>query len=128
MMNAWLRLGDANQAVAAAGRAMSGADGDARLMRQLAVAHLLANQGDQALKVLDAVLAHNPDDLDAQWLVLQTLFSEFVAATEAASHAARRSRFVAAATAYIAAKGRHAALARDWALAVDSTARLPAAQ
>jgi tetratricopeptide (TPR) repeat protein len=125
MTDAWLRLGDANQAVAIARRALAAGPGDAPVTRSVAAALLAANQRAEALAALDTLLAQDPGDVDAQWLALHTLFSGFVTGVAPGSDAAARSRLVALAERYTAANGRHAALARDWAAAVEGVAPLP---
>jgi hypothetical protein len=120
MMGAWLRLGDAGQAVAMGRRAMSGQTPDAHLARQLAVALLVADQRTEALKTLDPVMQQDSGDLDAQWLALQALFTGFVSGVAPGADTAGRARLVTLAAGYSTAGGRHAALARDWARAVES--------
>ena len=125
MIGAWLRLGDAGQAVTIGRRAMSGNPGDADLARGLAVALLAAEQRAEALETLEAVLQRNPGDLEAQWLAQLALFKGFVSGVAPGADPAGRARLVVLATSYSAAGGRHAALARDWARAVESALRAP---
>jgi hypothetical protein len=86
---------------------------------------LVAGQYADAFEVLEPVLAQYPGDLDAQWLALQALFSGFVSGKAPGAAVAGRTRFAALAEAYIAANGRHAALARDWARAVEGSPTSP---
>jgi hypothetical protein len=125
MVGAWLRLGDTGEAVAVGRRGLSGNAADGRLACPAAAALLVAGQYADAFEVLEPVLAQHPGDLDAQWLALQALFSGFVSGKAPGAAVAGRTRFAALAEAYIAANGRHAALARDWARAVEGSPTSP---
>ena len=125
MMGAWLRLGDTGEAVDLGRRALSGNAADGRVAGPVAAALITAGQYAGALEVLEPVLTQQPGDLDAQWLALQALFSGFVSGKAPGVDAAGRTRLAALAETYIAANGRHAALARDWARAVDGSASSP---
>lgn len=123
MMNAWLRLGEPGRAVAL-GRAALTPGADPALARRLAAALVADRRHAEAVKTLDRHLALDPADSDAQWLLLHALFAEFATAAPAAADTAAQTRFGEIAARYIAANGRHAALAREWALAMG--AALPA--
>jgi hypothetical protein len=118
IVDAWLRLGDAARALEVARHALTSAPNDPRLSRQLAAAHILAGRFDEALTVLEAHLQREPTDLDAQWLVLHTLFAGFVAGHGPGASADGRARLVDLAGRYADAHGAHAELARDWSAAV----------
>jgi hypothetical protein len=79
---------------------------------------LIATQKEsEAIALLEARLAATPADLDAQWLLLQSLFARL--ARETNTPAAIRERFTTLARAYIDAKGINAALAQDWLTAIS---------
>ena len=59
--------------------------------------------------MLDARLTQVPDDGDVAWLQLQALYARIVKDGDR-----DRSRFTAAARAYVAAGGVHAGLATEW--------------
>ena len=118
MIDAALRLGDTARAMDLATRALESSPGHARVTRQLARAHMMASRPDAALQVLEAHLGRAADDLEAQWLVLHTLYASYVAGSGSGATPQGRSRLLELAERYAAANGPHAALARDWALAV----------
>jgi hypothetical protein len=114
LVDALLRQGNATRAVELAQRAASV---DPGLVRRLAAAHLAAGRHADALRSLDARLAQQPDDPDAQWLALHALFAGFVNGSGPGSDAAGRARIGELAARYAAAMGPHAALAAEWAAA-----------
>ena len=110
-----LRLGEAQEALDVATAALKGQPNDQRLVRCVAAAHLALGREAEALAVLDAHLARQPEDVESQWLLLQALFSGVVQGRGAGSTDAGRQRLRDVAQTYVAAKGRHAALASEWA-------------
>jgi hypothetical protein len=68
--------------------------------------------------MLEARLMTVPNDSDAQWLLLQSLFAQ-LARDGAKAPAAARARFTTLARSYIDAKGVNAALAQDWLDAIS---------
>jgi hypothetical protein len=114
--DALLRQGDAARAVAVAERSVDADHPD--IVRRLAAGQIALGRHADAIRVLEAALARDPTDTEAQWLVLRALFAGFVAGTGPGADSAGRARLVALADQYVAAKGRHEALAREWADAV----------
>lgn len=117
MMEAHLRLGDTGRAIAL-GSAPEVA-GDVEVRRRMAAALLAAERLAEAIALLDAVLALQPDDLEAQWLLLRALFTGWVRGQGPGADAEGRARLAGLAARYADQGGRHAALARDWAAAVQ---------
>ncbi len=114
LVDALLRQGNATRAAEITQQDVAGAN--AVLVRRFAAAQLAAGRHGDALRTLDARLAQQPDDADAQWLALHVLFSSFVAGTGPGSDTAGRVRIADLAARYIAANGRHGALAKEWAM------------
>lgn len=113
IIEAHLRLGDTQQALGVAGR-MDTPSADARLARSMATVYLTLDREAEALALLDAELARQPDDADTQWLLLHALFSGVVRGQGAGATAPGKERFRQVARGYIAAKGRYATLAEEW--------------
>lgn len=111
LADAYLRQGDAPRALQAATAWRDQAPGGA-WWRAMAGAHLAGDRPADALPILEARLRAQADDIDAQWLVLRALFASHV--RDRPSIGSTLDRFTAAATAYVAANGPHAALAREW--------------
>ena len=116
IVDALLRLGEAQRAL----DTVTGVSDDAEShdQRRLAAARLALGRHADALRAVDAALARDAADLDAQWLAIHTLFAGFVQGQGPGSDAAGRARIRELADRYVAAKGRHAALAVEWASAV----------
>jgi hypothetical protein len=114
--DALLRIGDAPRALEAAQRVVPPS---APSLRRVAMAHLASGRQGEALRAADAVLAQTPDDLEAQWLAMHTLFVGFASGAGPGADAVGRRRIAELAARYIAAKGRNAALAQEWAAAVQ---------
>lgn len=114
LSDAWLRLGNAASAAGVAERAGD----DPGLLRRVAAARIAAGRYGDALAAADRILARRPDDIDAGWLALHALFAGFVRGHGPGSDAAGRTRIADLAGRHVAAKGRHAALAAEWAEAV----------
>jgi hypothetical protein len=118
MMNAWLRLGEPERAVTLGRASVTAGTHDAVVARRLAAALITTNRPGEAVEIFDQHLRQNPADLEAQWLALHALFRGFVTGTNPGTDAAGRARIVELASAYAAANGQHALLAREWAQAV----------
>jgi hypothetical protein len=82
--------------------------------------HIAAKREAEAVTLLDAHLATQPDDQDARWLVLHALYSQFVRGGKPWP-AAEAERFAKHARAYIDAKGANAGLAEEWLKAISSS-------
>jgi tetratricopeptide (TPR) repeat protein len=115
---AWVRQGNLSRAREAAEQAAD--PSDTELMRQLALVRLAAGQFTEALRVLEALAARQPDDLETQWLIIHALFAGFVQGTGPGADAVDRARLIDLTERYIAAKGLHASLASDWLAAVKA--------
>ena len=119
MVDAYLRQGDSTRATELAQTTLATRPGDPEMVRRLASAHIAAGQMPLAIPLLDQRLQQQPDDLDAQWLLLHALFSGYVKGDGAANETAGRARFKEVAARYIAANGRHAGLATEWLAVVQ---------
>jgi hypothetical protein len=118
ILDALLRQGQAERVIALSREALERSPDDRRLSRQQAAACIAANRHADALRVLDGLLKSDPEDVQAQWLAMHALFAGFVGASGPGADAAGRTRLAELAERYIAAKGPHASLAREWANAV----------
>ena len=81
--------------------------------------HIAAKREPEAIVLLDAHLAVEPDDQEARWLLLQALYAQFVRSGKAPA-AADADRFAMQARRYIDANGANAALAAEWLKAISS--------
>ena len=107
LAEAYLRQKDFPRAAAAIGpRAPSDDAVGARTFAAIAIA---TRREAEAITALDALLARDGADLDARWLLVHALYSEFVHGNHE-----RQERLLAEAQRYIEAKGQHAALASEW--------------
>ncbi len=113
LVEAYLRRGDGARASALVLAELAGRTAEGTWARALAASHLATGRNQEALSLIDAQLAANPDDGDARWLQLRALYSRIVV-----DGAADHERFKAAARAYVAAAGANAALATEWLKAV----------
>jgi hypothetical protein len=118
IVNAFLRVGDAAGAHAAASLALAGKSGDALLTRCLAAAALAGDRPADAIALLDPAVRARPDDVEAHWLLLQAHYSGFARGQGPGSDHEGRSRITALAERYVALKGVHATLASEWAASV----------
>ena len=116
VVDAYLRLADSAHAIELATAGLERQPGDALLTRRLAAAHIAANRMDEAVRVLDGHLRASPDDADAQWLLLQALFTGAARAQGPGADQAGRDRIKEVATRYAEAGGKNAALAAEWLL------------
>jgi hypothetical protein len=119
LIDAHMRLGEAARATEVAGAASSGGPPAPALARRVAMIHLASQREAEAVAALEPLLQEHPDDVDAQWLMLQALFTGLVRGTGPASDAAGRARFGALALRYIASGAPHAALAAEWRRVVE---------
>jgi hypothetical protein len=118
LCDAYLRMGDAARAGELAAAALAKQPGDASLVRRVAAAHLVANRRDEAVRVLDEHLRASPADVDAQWLLLQALYTGAARAQGPGADQAGRDRITEIAARYAQAGGKNAALAAEWAASV----------
>jgi hypothetical protein len=116
LIDALLRQGDATRAAALAERDANTAS--PHVTRRLAAAQIALGRHADALRTLEPLVTRAVIDTDAQWLALHTLFAGFVAGIGPGADAAGRARIAELADRYVAAKGRHASLAQEWAAAV----------
>jgi tetratricopeptide (TPR) repeat protein len=112
MIDALLRQGDGRRALEIAQGAPAA---DARIRRRLAATHLVMGRYDEALRTAEAILAQQPNDLDAQWIAIHALFASFVTNNGFGPDAVSPARLSDLAAKYVSAKGPHAALAQEWA-------------
>ena len=70
----------------------------------------------EAVAVLDPLLARQPDDGEARWLMMHALYAQFVGGDRSAG-----ARLRVEAQRYIDTKGRHARLASEWLKVVTSS-------
>ena len=119
VVHAALRLGDTSRALATARQALKAGTTEPAVTPYLAAALIAAGQHADALRILDPHLMTQPDDRDAQWLALHALFSGFASGEGPGSDDAGRARLAQLASQYVAEKGPHAALAREWLLALE---------
>jgi hypothetical protein len=107
LAEAFLRQKDYARAAAAIGPRPPGEDAaGARTFAAIAIA---TRREAEAITALDALLARDGADLDARWLLVHALYSEFVHGNHG-----RQERLLAEAQRYVEAKGQHAALASEW--------------
>jgi hypothetical protein len=125
MMNAWLRLGEPERAITFARGLISAGALEPAIARRLTAALIAADRPPDALQIYDQHLRQRPGDLEAHWLALHALFRGFVAGATPGADASGRARILELAADYVAANGQHAALAREWARAVDAAAPAP---
>ena len=119
MVDAYLRQGDNARASELAQSTLAARPGDPEMTRRLAATHIAAGQIALATPLLEQQLQLQPDDVDAQWLLLHALFAGYVNGEGAARDSSFRSRFKDVAARYIAANGRHATLAAEWLAVVQ---------
>jgi predicted Zn-dependent protease len=118
ILDSHLRLSEAPQALELATRAVAARPGDPVLRRGLAVAQMASKQEAEAIAGLEALVADQPEDQDARWLLMHALFAGHVSGQGAGATTQGKQRLRELAQAYVAGKGRHAPLAAEWAEAV----------
>lgn len=116
LVEAYLRRGDGARAAALVSAELSGRPAEGSWARALAASHLVSGRPQDALAVLDAHLAKEPDDLDGRWLQLQALYGRLVR-----DGSNDHDRFRELARAYVAAGGANTGLAAEWMRAVEKT-------
>jgi hypothetical protein len=119
MVDAYLRQGDNARASELAQSTLAARPGDPEITRRLAATHIAAGQIARATPLLEQRLQQQPDDVDAQWLLLHALFAGYVNGEGATKEPSFRTRFKDVAGPYIAANGRHATLAAEWLAVVQ---------
>ena len=109
LVDAHLRRGEPAKAEAllAADRSQDPARERAR-----AAVHLASGREADAIAVLEARLAQQPDDAAAEWLLIQALYATLVKTP--AAPAANRDRFTKLAEAYSASGGANTPLVSEW--------------
>ena len=112
LIDAYLRQNDIARAAAMATAALDSrpSDGDAR--RSLAATYVATRQFSEAIRVLDSAPTGPEVDLDTHFLLVHALYGGLVA--NLASAGGDRLRFQSLGQRYVEAKGRHAALVREW--------------
>jgi hypothetical protein len=118
LVDSHLRLGEAPSALELATRAVAAQPGNSVLRRGLAAAQMASKQEADAIAGLEALVTEQPEDQDARWLLLHALFAGHVSGQGASTTPQGKQRLRDLAQAYIAGKGRHAALATEWAEAI----------
>lgn len=114
LLEALVRRGDAKRASALIAETRQ-PPVTAEWMRAVAATHILAGNDRDAIAALDPLLQRQPDDAEAQWLLLRALFSQIVKGDNA-----NRERFMAVARRYIEQQGGHAALVAEWVKVISS--------
>jgi len=112
LVDAYLRRGETAKAAAL----LTGADKDANdgAATRAGAAVLIASGRElEAIPLLQARLAHQGDDQDAEWLLVHALFASVVR-VPAGTTSPNVEPFANAARAYITRSGTHAALAGEW--------------
>ncbi len=114
IVNAHLRRGDGAAATALIAAHAPNLDARSEWWRAEAAAAIVSGRERDAVPVLEARLAQQAQDADAQWLLVHALFAGIVRSPLAGAGAEPLTRFARAAREYIDANGPHAALAADW--------------
>jgi hypothetical protein len=110
LVDAYLRRGDIARAGALLPDVKAASPGWSRSV----AAVLIATQKESdAIPMLEARLAAVPNDTDARWLLLQSLFTQLARDGNKAP-ASARDRFTTLARVYIDAKGVNSVLAEEW--------------
>ena len=122
---AQVRLGQLEDAERTARQALNGGAVDASLVRVAAAADMARRRHAQAVEALTPHLAFAPEDTDAQWMLVHALFASFVAGEEPGATPDGRARLDEAVQRYVAAGGRHRALAEEWRTFVTASASAP---
>jgi tetratricopeptide (TPR) repeat protein len=93
--------------------AHASAPASAPVARGLAAVHIAAGREREAIALIDARLAAEPADLDAQFLLLHALFAGWVHGGAGAAMDGKE-RFESVGRGYVEAKGRNASLVTEW--------------
>ena len=114
LIDAHLRLGDAEAASTLANRLLSERPGDPAAVRGLAAAHVAAGRSADAITVLDANRIDASADPDTHYLMLKALFTSAMSKSGPGAEPSGIERFTRLAQAYIAGKGAHADVVAEW--------------
>lgn len=114
LIDAHIRAGDLTRADDLSRTLAASATPHASIRRALATIHIAQGREGEAIPLIEKDLAAQPDDVEAQYVLLHALFAGHVNARGAGATAEGRERFRALAQKYIDAKGRHAAVVAEW--------------
>ena len=120
-----VRLGRWEQAGAGARAALAAGVADPELQLIAAAADIASGQLARAIETLTPVLAANPDEGEAQWLMLHALFAGAVKQEGPGATREGRAQLIEMATRYIDGGGRHRALVEEWRAFVTSSSSAP---
>jgi hypothetical protein len=113
LIDAYLRRGETARAAALVTAELAGRTPEGIWIRALAATNIATGKEREAIAVLDARLAQQPNDAEAQWLLLHALYASVVRGGDK-GHA---PRFIKAAQDY---KGPHEALVSEWLKVISS--------
>jgi hypothetical protein len=119
LVDAHLRRSDGARASALVAAELGGRPAEGSWIRAAAASHIATARDAEAIAVLEKRLAQQPDDREAQWLLLHALYASLVR-TPAGATAANLDRFTKAAQEYVAAGGAHAPLVTEWLKATEA--------
>lgn len=111
---AQIRLGQFEDAGRTARGALDAGAVDPSLVRVAAAADIAARRFARALDALTSHLSVAPGDAEAQWMLIHALFASFVGGEAPGATPEGRARLDDAVDRYVAAGGRHRALAEEW--------------
>lgn len=114
LIDAHVRLGEHARALQLARGLLVGDVPPRPIAAGMAAALIAGGQVDDAVRLITRHLAANPDDQDARYALLHALFAGHVRGQGVGSTRDGQEQFRTAATAYIDAKGRHAAVVTEW--------------
>lgn len=123
--DAQVRLGQLEDAGRTAREALTAGAVDASIVRVAAAADIAARRYLPAVEALAAHLAYASAASDAQWMVIHALFASLVEGEGPGATADGRARLDEAVQRYVAAGGRHRALAEEWRAFVTASAPAP---
>ena len=112
--DAYLRLGDTEQALDILSEASERWPADDRITKRLATAHLLAHNAQEAMNVLEPYLERHGDDLDALFLAIQSLHESAQAGQSTGRDNPNAAKLVGYCRAYLAAKGPYQTVVEQW--------------
>lgn len=131
LVDALLWRGDHDGAAALVTAELGGRPAQGAWARAQAATHIATGRNLEAIAVVDARLAPQPGETDAQWLLLHALYANIVRSDKTFASApgatadksevspSSRERFVPLARAYVAAGGTHAVLVNEWLNAIE---------
>lgn len=114
MIDAYLRQRDLTRAGQLINAAQAAASSDPSLSRAAAALLVAQGQEAEAVTLMEARLSTQPDDVDAQYVLLHALFAGFVHKRGPGSHADGIERFRVLANRYVEAKSPRASLVTEW--------------